>query len=101
MRTFFAARAQKREVLDESILLCGSHRADPGGKLAAAAKAPKCLPPAAFTGQVFHRLAAQVTDAQLENAQIEITRAAVRHFALSADVLALDTTTLNHSQIER
>ena len=101
MRTFFAARAQKREVLDESILLCGSHRADPGGKLAAAAKAPKCLPPAAFTGQVFHRLAAQVTDAQLDNVQIEIARAAVRHFALSADVLAFDTTTLNHSQIER
>ena len=101
MRTFFAARAQKREVLDESILLCGSHRADPGGKLAAAAKAPKCLPPAAFTGQVFHRLAAQVTDAQLENAQIEITRAAVRHFALSADAPAFDTTTLNHSHLER
>jgi hypothetical protein len=57
--------------------------------------------PAAFTGQVFHRLAAQVTDAQLENAQIEIARAAVRHFALSADVLAFDTATLNHSQIER
>ncbi|SPE38686.1 hypothetical protein SBA6_920018 [Candidatus Sulfopaludibacter sp. SbA6] len=52
-----------------------------------------------FTGQVFHRLAAQVTDAQLENAQIEIARAAVRHFA--ADVLAFDTTTLNHSEIER
>jgi len=62
-------------------------------------KAPKRLPPAVFTGQVFHRLAAQVTDAQLENAQIEIARAAVRHFA--ADVLAFDTTTLNHSKIER
>jgi len=35
-----------------------------------------------------------------ENAQIEITRAAVRHFALSADVPAFDTTTLNHTQIE-
>ena len=51
-----------------------------------------CLPAAAFTGQAFHRLAAQVTDEQLERAQIEIARAAVRSFALSADVLAFDTT---------
>src|SRR5450755_1610527 len=51
-----------------------------------------CLPAAAFTGQAFHRLAAQVTDEQLENAQIEIARAAVQHFELSADVLAFDTT---------
>jgi hypothetical protein len=63
--------------------------------------APKCLPPAAFTGQVFHRLAAQVTDAQRKNAQIEIASAAVRHFGLSADLLAFDTTTWNHSEIER
>jgi len=68
-----------------------------GGSLLESAE----VPAAAFTGQVFHRLAAQVTDAQLENAQIEIARAAVRHFALSADVLAFDTTTLKHSQIER
>ena len=51
-----------------------------------------CLPAAAFTGQAFHRLAAQVTDEQLENAQIAIARAAVRHFELSTDVLAFDTT---------
>ncbi len=51
-----------------------------------------CLPATAFTGQAFHRLAAQVTDEQLEDAQIEIARAAVRHFELSADVLAFDTT---------
>src|SRR6202790_82808 len=51
-----------------------------------------CLPAASFTGQAFHRLAAQVTDEQLENAQIEIARAAVQHFELSADVLAFDTT---------
>jgi hypothetical protein len=51
-----------------------------------------CLPASAFTGQVFHRLAGQVTDAQLEAAQIEIARAAVRHFDLSTDVLAFDTT---------
>ena len=51
-----------------------------------------CLPPAAFTGQAFHRLAAQVDDEQLEKAQMEIARAVVRHFELSTDVLAFDTT---------
>lgn len=51
-----------------------------------------CLPSATFTGQEFHRWAAQVTDAQLEKTQIEIARAAVRRFQLSADVLAFDTT---------
>lgn len=51
-----------------------------------------CLPASAFTGQAFHRLAAQVTDEQLEKAQIEIARAAVRGFALATDVLAFDTT---------
>lgn len=51
-----------------------------------------CLPAAAFAGQAFHRLAAQVTDEQLEEAQIEIARAAVRRFELSTDVLAFDTT---------
>jgi hypothetical protein len=35
-----------------------------------------CLPAAAFTGQVFHRLAAAVSEEQLEKAQIEIARAA-------------------------
>jgi transposase len=51
-----------------------------------------CLPASAFTGQAFHRLAAQITDEHLEKAQIEIARAAVRHFALATDVLAFDTT---------
>jgi hypothetical protein len=51
-----------------------------------------CLPAAAFTGQVFHRWAGQVTDEQLEKAQIEIARAAVRRFELATDVLAFDTT---------
>lgn len=51
-----------------------------------------CLPAAAFTGQAFHRLAAQVTDEKLERAQVEIARAVVRRFELSADVLAFDTT---------
>jgi hypothetical protein len=51
-----------------------------------------CLPAGAFSGQEFHRWAAQVSDAQLERAQIGIARAAVRRFELSADVLAFDTT---------
>ena len=51
-----------------------------------------CLPAAAFTGQEFHRWAAQVADEQLEKAQIEIARAAVESFQLSTDVLAFDTT---------
>src|ERR1700683_1523670 len=51
-----------------------------------------CLPTSAFTGQQFHRCAAQVRDEQLERIQIEIARAAVRKFELSADVLAFDTT---------
>ena len=51
-----------------------------------------CLPASAFTGQEFHRCAARVTDEQLEKAQIEIARAAVRRFQLSTDVLAFDTT---------
>ena len=51
-----------------------------------------CLPAASFTGQGFHRWAAQATEEHLERAQIEIARAAVRRFQLSADVLAFDTT---------
>jgi hypothetical protein len=51
-----------------------------------------CLPPAAFSGQAFHRLAALATEKQLESAQIEIARAAARQFGLSTDVLAFDTT---------
>src|SRR6266436_8661279 len=51
-----------------------------------------CLPAEAFTGQAFHRLAAEVSEEQLEKAQIEIARAAVERFALSTCVLAFDTT---------
>lgn len=51
-----------------------------------------CLAARAFTGQVFHRLAGGVTDAQLERAQVAIARAATARFHLSADVLAFDTT---------
>src|ERR1700736_4881411 len=51
-----------------------------------------CLPASAFTGQAFHRLAAEVTEEQLEKPQIEIARAAVERFDLSTCVLAFDTT---------
>src|ERR1700676_76931 len=51
-----------------------------------------CLPASAFTGQLFHRLAAEVTEEQLEKAQIEIARAAVEGFDLSTCVLTFDTT---------
>jgi hypothetical protein len=51
-----------------------------------------CLPGKAFSGQVFHRLAQEVTDEQLEAAQVAIAKAAVRRFDLSTDVLAFDTT---------
>lgn len=51
-----------------------------------------CLPGGAFTGQAFHRLATQVTEEQLEQAQIEIARAAVERFELTTCVLAFDTT---------
>lgn len=51
-----------------------------------------CLPGAAFTGQVFHRVAQQVSEEALEAAQVAIARAAVNRFELSTDVLAFDTT---------
>lgn len=51
-----------------------------------------CLPAAAFTGQVFHRLAQQVTDDELERAQVAIAKAAVGRFELATNVLAFDTT---------
>ena len=47
-----------------------------------------CLPAAAFTGQAYRRLAAQVTEGQLEQAQMEIARAAAQRFELSTGVLA-------------
>ena len=70
----------------------------PGAKCHLAAFLESCLPRVsclsaeAFTGQAFHRLAAGVTDEQLEKAQLGIARAAVERFGLSTDVLAFDTT---------
>lgn len=51
-----------------------------------------CLPPAAFTGQAFHRLAQQVTETDLERVQVVLARAIVERFSLRTDVLAFDTT---------
>jgi transposase len=51
-----------------------------------------CLPGSTFTGQAFHRVAQQVTEADLEQAQVAIAQAAVARFELSTDVLAFDTT---------
>jgi len=51
-----------------------------------------CLPGSAFTGQAFHRVAQQITERELEQAQVAISKAAVARFELSADVLAFDTT---------
>jgi DDE family transposase len=51
-----------------------------------------CLPAARFSGQAFYRVAASLTPAQLEQAQIAIAREAVAQFDLSTDVLAFDST---------
>ena len=51
-----------------------------------------CLPGAAFSGQAFHRVAQQVTEHDLEQAQVAISKAAVARFDLSTDVIAFDTT---------
>ena len=51
-----------------------------------------CLPGSAFSGQAFHRVAQQVTEHALAQAQVAIAKAAVARFKLSADVLAFDTT---------
>jgi transposase len=51
-----------------------------------------CVPASAFTGRQFHRWAGRVNQDDLEKAQIEMARTAVRRFELSTDVLAFDTT---------
>ena len=51
-----------------------------------------CLRGSAFSGQAFHRVAQQVSDRALEQAQVAIAQAAVARFELSTDVLAFDTT---------
>jgi len=85
--------------LGELALAVALQRAcDPGGKcdlpdfLANALPKHSCLPPSAFSGQAYHRLARKVTDEMLERAQLALARKAVERFELSADVLAFDTT---------
>jgi len=51
-----------------------------------------CLPVPSFTGQAFHRAAADITEEQIQRAQIAIAQAAVERFQLSTDVLAFDST---------
>ena len=65
---------------------------DLGDFLEASVPRLSCLPGSAFSGQAFHRVAQQVTEHALEQAQVAIAKAAVARFQLSADVLAFDTT---------
>src|SRR5437773_8038303 len=51
-----------------------------------------CLPSAAFSGQTYHRVAQQVSEEQLEQAQVPIAKTAVARFELSTDVLPFHTT---------
>ena len=51
-----------------------------------------CLPGSSFSGQAFHRVAQQVNERALEQAQVAIAKAAVARFELATDVLAFDTT---------
>jgi hypothetical protein len=65
---------------------------DLGDFLDASVPRVSCLPGFAFSGQGFHRVAQEVTERQLEQAQVAISKAAVARFKLSTDVLAFDTT---------
>ena len=65
---------------------------DLGEFLDASVPRVSCLPGSAFSGQAFHRVAQQVTDHHLEQAQVAIAKAAVARFKISTDVLAFDTT---------
>ena len=51
-----------------------------------------CLRGATFSGQAFHRVAQQLSEDDLERAQVAIAKAAVGRFDLATDVLAFDTT---------
>ncbi len=65
---------------------------DLGAFLDASVARLSCLPGAAFSGQAFHRVAQQVNELDLEQAQVAIAKAAVARFDLATDVLAFDTT---------
>lgn len=94
--------AKEGPTLGEMVLAVATQRAcTPGPKrdlaefLEESVPRVSCLPAATFSGQAFHRLAQRVTDAELEAAQIAISRAAVKRFELSTNVLAFDTTNFN------
>src|SRR3990170_635721 len=59
---------------------------DLGDFLDASVPRVSCLPGSAFSGQAYHRLAQQVSQSQLEKAQVAIAKAAVARFKLSTDV---------------
>ncbi len=65
---------------------------DLGDFLDASLPRVSCLPGSTFTGQAFYRVAQQVTEDDLEQAQLAIAKAVVARFELSVDVLAFDTT---------
>ena len=65
---------------------------DLGAFLDASVARLSCLPGAAFSGQAFHRVAQQVSEHDLEQAQVAIAKAAVARFDLATDVLGFDTT---------
>ena len=65
---------------------------DLAGFLDASLPRVSCLSGSTFTGQAFHRVAQQLSERELEQAQVAISKAAVARFELSADVLAFDTT---------
>ena len=65
---------------------------DLGAFLDASVARLSCLPGAAFSGQAFHRVAQQVSEHDLEQAQVAIAKAAVARFDVATDVLAFDTT---------
>ena len=65
---------------------------DLGEFLDASAPRLSCLPGSAFSGQAYHRVAQQVSEHDLEQAQVAISKAAVARFDLTTDVLAFDTT---------
>ena len=65
---------------------------DLGAFLDASVARLSCLPGTAFSGQAFHRVAQQVSEHDLEQAQVAIAKAAVARFDLATDVLAFDTT---------
>lgn len=65
---------------------------DLGDFLDASVARVSCLPGSAFSGQAFHRVAQQVSDLQMEQAQVAIAKASVARFDLTTNVLAFDTT---------